>query len=137
MRILLTGAGGFTGSAVLRRLHAQGHPVIAVDRSPEALARVAAQTPGTVTHVVDLASAGAVAGAVDRLLREERPDALIHLAWYTDPADYLTSHQNLASLAATNALVEAALATGCRKLVVGGSCVEYAVRDRPLRETDE
>lgn len=42
MRILLTGSTGYIGSALLERLVASGHEVLAVVRSPEAAARVAA-----------------------------------------------------------------------------------------------
>ena len=133
MRILLTGAGGFIGSAVAECLVRQEHQVFAVDRSAEALARLDGTTPGVVTRSIDIGEPGAV-GA---LLGETKPQGLIHLAWYADPSDYLISHQNLASLATTNALVEQVLATGCRKIVISGSCVEYAIRDRPLRESDE
>lgn len=131
MRVLVTGAGGFVGSNVVRAL-AGHHDVVAVDRNPDALARVAAATPAAATEALDLADAARVMAC----LGTTRPDALVHLAWYADPADYLTSHANLASLAMTNAFLEAALAAGCRKLVVGGSCVEYAVANRPLVESD-
>ena len=133
MRILVTGAGGFIGSAVTECLRRQGHEVFAVDRRGEALARLAGDGSGVVKQSIDIGDSNAT-GA---LMRDTRPEGLVHLAWYADPGDYLISHQNLASLATTFGLVEQALAFGCRKLVIGGSCVEYAIRDRPLRESDE
>jgi len=43
MRILLTGSTGFIGSALLERLVASGHEVVAVVRTPEAAAQVTAR----------------------------------------------------------------------------------------------
>jgi dTDP-6-deoxy-L-talose 4-dehydrogenase (NAD+) len=130
--ILVTGAAGFIGGAVVRHLAAQQREVVAVDRSASALARVTGAAPGVVTAALDL---GDRAG-VKALLETTRPEAVIHLAWYASPVDYLTSHENLASLAMTAAFLEAAVGAGCRKLVVGGSCVEYALQNRPLIESD-
>jgi nucleoside-diphosphate-sugar epimerase len=132
MRVLVTGAGGFVGSHVVRRLALDGHEVVAVDRDPERLGRLAATLPAISVTDIDLGEPEAVAKLLDRAA----PAALIHLAWYAHPRDYLTSHANLGSLAMTTALIEAALAAGCRKLVVGGSCVEYAASDRLLVEGD-
>jgi nucleoside-diphosphate-sugar epimerase len=132
MRVLVTGAGGFVGANVVRRLAADGHQVSAVDRSLDSLKRLAAEMPTIVPTVLDLDDAGKVRS----FLRQTTPDGLIHLAWYANPEDYLTSHANLASLAMTTTVVDAALAAGCKRLVLGGSCVEYAAHDRPLVETD-
>jgi nucleoside-diphosphate-sugar epimerase len=131
MRVLVTGAGGFIGSRVVSVL-AAGHEVIAVDRNPDALARLARESPSVSTAPLDLGEAERVVA----FMRATRPEAVIHLAWYADPTDYLTSHANLAALTMTTTLVEAALGAGCRKLVVGGSCVEYAAENRPLVESD-
>jgi dTDP-6-deoxy-L-talose 4-dehydrogenase (NAD+) len=132
MRVLVTGAAGFVGSQVVRQLATQGHDVIAVDRDDIGLNQCAHAAPGISTAAIDLADRAGL-GA---LLKETRPEAIIHLAWYADPADYLTSHLNLASLTMTTALVEAALAGACRKVVVGGSCVEYAAHARLITESD-
>jgi nucleoside-diphosphate-sugar epimerase len=132
MRVLVTGAGGFVGSQVVRALTRDGHQVVAVDRDPALLDRLAAAAPSASFAAIDLDDTEAVRA----LLRRAPPEGLIHLAWYAHPKDYLTSHANLASLTMTTALVEASLAAGCRKVVVGGSCVEYAAAARPLVEGD-
>ena len=131
MRVLVTGAGGFIGSRVVRAL-ADGHEVIAVDRSADALGRVANEGPSVSKVALDLGDNERAAA----FMRETRPEAVVHLAWYADPRDYLTSRANLASLTMTTTLVEAALGAGCRKLVIVGSCVEYAIESRLLVETD-
>jgi dTDP-6-deoxy-L-talose 4-dehydrogenase (NAD+) len=132
MRVLVTGAGGFIGSEVVGHLARQNHEVLAVDREGALASRVAGWSARVSTAAVDLDDVTSVRA----LLGEARPEALIHLAWYASPQDYLVSPANLASLAMTTALVEMALSLGCRKIVAAGTCVEYANRDRPLVEDD-
>ncbi len=132
MRVLVTGAGGFIGSEVVGQLVGLGHDVLAVDREAALARRVAGWPSGVSTAAADLSDAERVRS----LLAEARPEAIVHLAWYANPVDYLVSPANLASLSMTTALVEAALALGCRKIVAAGTCVEYANRDRRINEQD-
>jgi nucleoside-diphosphate-sugar epimerase len=132
VRVLVTGAAGFVGRSVVARLAEDGHDVVAVDRADAPLRALAARHPSVSAAAVDLASRA----DVQALFEASRPDALIHLAWYADPTDYLTSEANLGSLEMTLSVARAALSSGCRKLIVGGSCVEYAARDRLLVEDD-
>jgi nucleoside-diphosphate-sugar epimerase len=132
VRVLVTGAAGFIGRAVVSRLLADGHEVAAADRSGDALRGLAGAHAGLRVAALDLAHRDQISA----LLESFRPAGIIHLAWYADPTDYLTSHANLASLSMTATVAEEALAAGCRKLVLTGSCVEYALRDRLLVETD-
>ena len=113
MRVLVTGAGGFIGPHVVRALRARDHEAIELFR-PDADLRDPA--------------------AVDAVFARTRPSALIHLAWYAKPADYLTSSENLASLQATTTLVAGAIAAGCRKIVGAGTCLEYAAADHAVGE---
>jgi dTDP-6-deoxy-L-talose 4-dehydrogenase (NAD+) len=133
MRVLVSGAGGFIGSRLVSRLVADGDTVMAVDRDQRSLGRLDHLADRISTAALDLSG---TAGATGRLLDSFGPEAVVHLAWYANPEDYLTSHANLASLAMTASFVDAVLAAGCRKVVVGGTCVEYAPRDRLLVETD-
>jgi dTDP-6-deoxy-L-talose 4-dehydrogenase (NAD+) len=132
MKVLVTGAGGFIGSQVVRQLAVDGHQVVAVERNSQHSGQMITAPPGASMVAVDLDDVA----AVRELFRTTVPDALIHLAWYANPGDYLTSHANLTSLAMTAALVEVALAAGCRKLVLAGSCAEYAPQERPVVESD-
>ncbi|HLK88475.1 MAG TPA: NAD(P)-dependent oxidoreductase [Polyangia bacterium] len=132
MRVLVTGSSGFIGSAVVEDLGRAGHDVLAVDRVPASGARRKRWPALAGEAAIDLEDPA----AVGRCLRDLRPEALVHLAWYADPADYLTSPANLSSLSVTLRLLDSALEMGCRKLVVSGSCVEYAASTRPLDERD-
>lgn len=59
----VTGAAGFIGAAVCRRLVAEGHDVIGIDVDPGAAARVTAT--GAQFRRADVADRGAVRGALD------------------------------------------------------------------------
>ncbi len=72
-RILVTGAGGFVGAWVLRRLEIRGTPnleILAAAHRTEILSRVAKTVRLDVTD----------AAQVDALVRALKPDAVIHLA---------------------------------------------------------
>jgi nucleoside-diphosphate-sugar epimerase len=61
--VAVTGAAGFIGSAMCRRLAAEGHDVIGIDLDPGAAARVTAA--GAQFRRADVADRGAVRGALD------------------------------------------------------------------------
>jgi dTDP-4-dehydrorhamnose reductase len=71
MRVLLTGASGFLGSAVRDELVARGHELLAVGHRPGGAGRAA-----------DLSQPGAAA----RLVEELAPDAVLHAAAMADIA---------------------------------------------------
>lgn len=127
----MTGAAGFIGAQVTRLLHEAGEEVIALVRPGGSRARLAGL--GDVDCVELALDDGE---GLDRLLRERRPDAALHLAWYTSPADYLVSQKNVSCLGLSASLASRILASGCPKLVGVGTCLEYAPSDRPLSESD-
>src|ERR1700743_2574723 len=132
MRILVTGAAGFVGSEVVRSLVAEGRQITAIDRDQGFPDRLAATLPAVKAIALDLERREEGAAVLQEMGAEGRG----HLGRDGNPGGYLVGRANLASLGATIALVEAALASGCRKIVMGGSCVEYALQDRPLVGTD-
>lgn len=114
-RVLVTGATGFIGRAVLGPLLAAGHDVHAVSRrgAPEWA------PPEVRWDAVDLLADPAAA------VEAARPETLLHLAWYAEHGRYWTSPENLRWVAATLELVRSFAAAGGRRAVGAGTCAEY------------
>lgn len=122
-RILVTGATGFIGRLLTRRLVAAGAAVHGTSRQSQP------ETPGVVWHAVDLAQAD----AAGRLVRRVAPDAILHLASFVagarELAAVLPAFQ--ANLASTVYLLAAAEEHGVSRFVQAGSLEEPAA-DEPL-----
>jgi nucleoside-diphosphate-sugar epimerase len=127
--VLVTGAGGFVGSHVVRKLAADGSPVAALLRPGGSRRRLEGLDEVRVLEA-DLADSGAVAAVLEQV----RPRAVIHCAWYAEPGRYLEGRENLVSLASSLTFCEQLGEAGCKHLVGVGTCAEYDLRQSPLRE---
>jgi nucleoside-diphosphate-sugar epimerase len=118
VRVLLTGATGFLGSRVAASLAGAGHAVTGLVRPRPR----AAPPPGAPTAVeCDLADAARLA----RVLDEVRPEAVVHLAWFTQHGAYWSATENCDCVAHSVQLVRLAAERGCRRFVGAGTCAEY------------
>jgi nucleoside-diphosphate-sugar epimerase len=113
-RVLVTGATGFIGRAVVAVLVDRGWEVHAAARSPGTLA-------GIRGYSVDLMDPFAVRS----LVREVAPSHLLHLAWYAEPGKFWTAPENLDWVAASLFLYRAFLEAGGQRALFAGSCAEY------------
>jgi UDP-glucose 4-epimerase len=130
-RAVVTGAGGFVGANLVRRLVADGHDVVAIERPGSHSYRLEGLTVDR--RALDLRDED----AVQALMHEVRPGWVFHLAahggysWQTDRRAILESNY----LGSVN-LVEAALACDCDSFVHAGSSSEYGYADRAPLESD-
>ncbi len=132
MRALVTGAGGFVGANLVRRLQRDGHEVHGTCHPRGDRGRLLG-VDDLVVHDVDLC----VPGAVAALVRDLSPEWIFHLAahgaysWQTDPRQICQ-----ANLLATIELVDAAEREGVRAFVHAGSSSEYGFKDHPPAERE-
>ncbi|QQQ78912.1 NAD-dependent epimerase/dehydratase family protein [Saccharothrix sp. 6-C] len=124
MRVFVTGASGWIGSAFTDELLAHDHEVVGLARSAEAAA--ALQAKGATAHRgslddVDSLAAGAVAA-----------DAVVHLAFKHDFTDYAGAGRS--EHTAVRRMLDAVEGSGKPFLLASGVASDIA--DRPLTEDD-
>lgn len=132
MRIVVTGASGNVGVALLRRLHAEGgHEIVGVSRRPPPTD--AEPYSAARWHHADLADASATA-LLSGLVRDA--DAVVHLAWAIQPGRdrELLRRTNQDG---TRAVVDAVAAARVPHLVHMSSIGAYSPAAPPHRVVDE
>lgn len=117
-RILLTGGTGFVGQAVVRALTASGTDLRCVVR---------AGYEGKLSGACEIVETPDLFAETTGWWTEKFSDVdmCLHLAWYAEPGEYLTSARNLDCLAGTLAMAQGAARAGLRRFVGVGTCFEY------------
>lgn len=121
--MLVTGASGFVGAQILKQLVNNGHEPRLVAR-PQAAARLSAHFDDSRIVACDDLFAQSAAWWEQTCTGV---DAVIHAAWYVNPADYLDSEQNAACVSGSYMLAQGAARAGVRHFTGIGTCMEYAL----------
>jgi nucleoside-diphosphate-sugar epimerase len=124
--VVVTGASGFVGRAVLAALAARGIRPTVVTRDRRRLSDLE----------LDSAIVEGDIGAPDSAFIGEvaRHDILLHLAWDGLP-NYKSPHHFETELPTQFRFLKAAVAAGSRSIVVSGTCFEYGMQEGRLVET--
>lgn len=125
-RVLITGALGAVGRVLTEVLAEAGHQTLATD-----LHEPVAGMPGRFCTL------DVTGDDPDRVIGQERPEVVIHLASVLAPVSRAQAHA--VDIGGTRAVIDACLAHGVRRLVVTSSGAAYgyhADNPVPLRETD-
>jgi len=119
--VLLTGATGFVGRQVLRKLCERGVQTrVIVRQGKESLVSQSKNIEQIIT-TNDL-----FAETSDWWKQAcQSIDTVIHCAWYAESGQYLQSEKNLDCLTGTLQLAKGAAQTGVRRVVGIGTCFEY------------
>src|SRR4051794_31329927 len=133
MKILVTGAGGFVGAAVVGEALRAGHDVVGTVRPGSSGNRLAGLTSGFKLAMLDLRDAA----QVDAMMHEHRPDIVVHAAWTgVSNESRLNNLQIADNIMSSCRLLESGAAHGVSKFVGIGSQGEYGPFARKVSETD-
>jgi nucleoside-diphosphate-sugar epimerase len=132
-RALLTGASGFVGANLVRRLLRDGVEVHLLLRRTHDPWRLRGIADRVICHDADLANAA----DVSRVMTASRPDAVFHLAAYGAYSQQRDFQQmDAANVLGTSYLVDAAVAAGVGAFIHTGSSSEYGWKPGAAREDD-
>ena len=133
MRVLITGATGFVGSCLARRLLREGHNVHVFIRKESNTWRLEDIRKNITEHRVDLRDAALVDETVGKIM----PQVIYHLATYGGFAGQKDATSILESnFLGTVNLLRACEQTGFDYFVNTGSSSEYGIKSKPMEELD-
>ena len=114
MKILLTGATGFLGSKILRRLIQRGEEVILVKRTTSNIRRIGMEIEKCTTYNIDEI-------AIEDIFQKEKPEVVIHCAAAYGRSDKETSVVVEANLMFGIKMLTAAEECGCKYFINTGT----------------
>ena len=129
-RVLVTGAAGFVGSHLTRRLLAAGEAVGVVLRPGTDLSRIADLMPALTVFWADLEDLSSVRSA----MADFAPEHAVDLAWRGVGNQYRNDRLQLGNLRTGMELLHSLKAIGGRTFVGFGSHAEYGPCPHPISE---
>jgi nucleoside-diphosphate-sugar epimerase len=128
MKILVTGATGFIGSAFAKLALSRGHSIGGM--------MLPTETPPKHVPVSDrmVWIKGTLAELPWREIETFRPDACVHFAWIATPGVYLESPENEKHLEWSLNLARRLKGIGMGQFIGVGTCIEYKITNAPLNE---
>lgn len=132
-RVLLTGASGFVGACLARRLLKDGHEVHLLLRKEAQTWRLKDINNQLQIHGVGVEDSAGLKGVMKRV----SPNWVFHLAAHGAYSNQTSLEQMLSTNVHGMAnLVHAALGSGVEVLVNAGSSSEYGLKDHPPKENE-
>jgi UDP-glucose 4-epimerase len=131
-RFLVTGAAGFIGASLVRRLLQSGEVTVLLheEGAPWRLKDVLSRVRVVAGDVAD-------PGVAARAVAESRPDAVYHLAAHGAYESQKDAPRILrTNLMGTWSMLDACASSSCRLFVHAGSSSEYGFRKDPMAEDD-
>ncbi|MBI5657237.1 MAG: NAD-dependent epimerase/dehydratase family protein [Geobacter sp.] len=133
MRVLVTGATGFVGACLARRLVETGYDLHIMTRHDSNRWRIADLAGRLTEHGCDLRDAAMVESCVAAI----EPEVVCHLATYGGFATQQGGREIVeANLLGTMNLVRSCEKSGVRLIINTGSSSEYGPKNHPLQEDD-
>jgi len=128
MRILVTGATGFIGSAFCRLALGHGHEIAGL--------MLPTETPPAHVPASErmLWLKGTLAELPWRAIASFQPEVCVHFAWIATPGVYLEAPENEDYLRWSLDLVRRLRGLGTNHIVGIGTCIEYQITNEPLSE---
>ena len=131
LKILITGATGFIGSHVVKRLVTEGHDVHAIIRPQSDTHKIVEVLADIVIWRGDLNEPETLADRIS----DVQPEMCIHLAWDVQTGQYQHALTNVQNLGSTLELATRLAANGCQRFIGVGTCFEYDVSAGYLSES--
>ena len=128
MKILVTGATGFIGSAFARLALTRGHEIGGM--------MLPTETPPAHVPAGERMQwiKGTLADLPWREIEAFKPEACVHFAWIATPGVYLESPENEKHLEWSLALARRLKGIGLSQFIGVGTCIEYKITNAPLHE---
>jgi nucleoside-diphosphate-sugar epimerase len=128
MKIFVTGAAGFIGSAFCRLALTHGHEIVGLIQRKKMLP---ANLPASKNMIW---LEGTLAELPWKNIGQFQPDVCVHLAWIATPGVYLESPENEQYLRWSLDLAHGLRGLDINYIIGTGTCIEYQISEAPLSE---